>query len=69
MVKWYASELILRSADLPPALYEACRYLLRDGTDDAGFGASSAVCLFATRLSQCWQNVPWRSVPWTISRR
>ena len=48
MVSWYASDLVLRAADLPPALNEACRHLLNEGTDDGGFGASSAVCLLAS---------------------
>lgn len=41
---------VLRSADLPSALNEACRRLLASGTGDDGFQASSSVCLFASEI-------------------
>ncbi len=50
MVRWYASESVLKLADLPPILSQACQGLLRDGRDDGGFGASSSVCLLASEL-------------------
>ena len=59
MVKWYASESVLRSADLPPALNEACRHLLHSGTDDDGFGASSAVCLLASDVIEARELPTW----------
>ena len=48
MVKWYASDAVLRSADLPSALNRACRRLLSTGSDQRGFEASSVVCLLAS---------------------
>lgn len=48
MVRWYASNSVLRSADLPSTLNEACRRLLTSGTGDEGFEASSSVCLLAS---------------------
>ncbi len=50
MVRWYASDSVLRSANLPPALGEACHGLIRAGTDDGGFAASSTVCLLASEV-------------------
>ena len=50
MVRWYASASVLRSASLPSALGEACHDLIRAGTDDGGFGASSTVCLLASEV-------------------
>jgi len=50
MVTWYASDSVLRSANLPPALGEACHDLIRAGTDDGGFGASSTVCILASEV-------------------
>ena len=48
MVKWYASDAVLRSADLPSALNRACGRLLSTGSGQRGFEASSAVCLLAS---------------------
>lgn len=48
MVKWYASESVLRTAGLPAALEQACRHLLAAGTDHCAFAASGAVCLLAS---------------------
>lgn len=50
MVRWYASDSVLRSANLPPALGEACRELIQAGADDGGFGATGTVCLLASEL-------------------
>jgi hypothetical protein len=50
MVRWYASESVLRFADLSPALSEVCRDLMQAGRNDDGFGASSSVCLLASEV-------------------
>ena len=50
MVRWYASNSVLRSADLPSALDEACRRLLTSGSREDGFQASGGVCLLASDL-------------------
>lgn len=50
MVKWYASDSVLRSAGLPSVLDEACRHLLDEGTEDGPFAASSTVCLLASDI-------------------
>lgn len=62
MVRWYASNSVLRSANLPPVLSEACRRLLASGTADDGFDASSSVCLLASDIIE-GQGIP----EWTDS--